>query len=84
LFVAHRSSLRGRSLPIEIFPLSFKEFVKFHELFADSPKTFGANTASLLRKAVKDYLEVGGFPKFKNWSPICVLKCYRGKLILSY
>jgi predicted AAA+ superfamily ATPase len=60
------TSLRGRSLAIEIFPFSFEEFLKFHGLFSDSPKTFGANTASVLRKAVKDYLEVGGFPEVQK------------------
>jgi len=60
------TSLRGRSLPIEIFPFSFEEFLKFHGLFPGSPKTFGANTASILRKAVKDYLEVGGFPEVQK------------------
>jgi uncharacterized protein len=60
------TSLRGRSLPIEIFPFSFEEFLKFHGLFSGSPKTFGANTASVLRKAVKDYLDVGGFPEVQK------------------
>ena len=60
------TSLRGRSLPIEIFPFSFEEYLKFHGLFSERPKTFGANTASKLRKAVKDYLEVGGFPEVQK------------------
>jgi len=60
------TSLRGRSLPIEIFPFSFEEFLKFHELFSHKPKTFGANTVSVLRKAVKDYLEIGGFPEVQK------------------
>ena len=60
------TSLRGRSLPIEIFPFSFEEFLKFHHLFSSRPKTFGANTAAILRKAVKDYLEVGGFPEVQE------------------
>lgn len=60
------TSLRGRSLPIEIYPFSFEEFLKFHGLFSGRPKTFGMNTASLLRKAVKDYLEVGGFPEVQK------------------
>jgi len=60
------TSLRGRSLAVEIFPFSFEEFLKFHMLFQDLPKTFGANTASVLRKAAKDYLEVGGFPEVQN------------------
>jgi hypothetical protein len=60
------TSLRGRSLAIEIFPFSFEEYLKFHGLFPDRPKTFGANTTSKLRKAVKDYLEVGGFPEVQK------------------
>ena len=60
------TSLRGRSLAIEIFPFSFEEYLKFHGLFSDRPKTFGANTTSKLRKAVKDYLEVGGFPEVQK------------------
>jgi len=60
------TSLRGRSLPIEIFPFSFEEFLKFHKLFSASPQMFGANTASVLRKAVQDYLEIGGFPEVQK------------------
>ncbi len=60
------TSLRGRSLPIEICPFSFEEFLKFHGLFSSNPKTFGANTASVLRKAVKDYLDIGGFPEVQK------------------
>ncbi|HBE44881.1 MAG TPA: ATPase [Deltaproteobacteria bacterium] len=60
------TSLRGRALPIEIFPFSFEEFLKFHGIFSDRPKTFGANTASLLRNAVKNYQEIGGFPEIQK------------------
>jgi len=57
------TSLRGRSLAIEILPFSFAEFLKFHGLFPEKPKTFSLNTTSILRKAAKDYLDVGGFPE---------------------
>lgn len=60
------TSLRGRSLPIEIFPFSFEEYLKFHKLFAQKPKTFGADTNAILRNAVKNYLETGGFPEIQN------------------
>lgn len=79
------TSLRGRSLPIEIFPFSFEEFLKFHGLFSGSPKTFGAHTTSLLRKAVKDYLEVGGFPEVQKLDPnlrIEVLQGYIDSVLL--
>jgi predicted AAA+ superfamily ATPase len=60
------TSLRGRSLTVEIFPLSFPEFLKFHKLFKDRPKTFGATTVSKLRKAITDYREIGGFPEVQR------------------
>ena len=60
------SSLRGRSLTIEIFPLSFQEFLKYHDLFESSPKRLSTKTVATLRKAVKDYLEIGGFPEVQS------------------
>lgn len=60
------SSLRGRSISTEIFPFSFREFLKYHQMFDKKPKTFGAKTASTLRKAVKDYLTIGGFPEVQK------------------
>lgn len=60
------TSLRGRALTIEIFPLSFFEFLKFNDRLDDKPETFGARTAATLRHAVKDYLIVGGFPEVQK------------------
>lgn len=60
------TSLRGRSLTTEIFPLSFQEFLKYHGLFDACPKKFGSKTASILRKAVKNYLDLGGFPEVQT------------------
>ena len=80
------TSLRGRSLPIEVFPFSFEEFLKFHNLFSNRPKTFGAKTVSVLRKAIKDYLEVGGFPEVQildRDSRIEVLQGYIDSVLLK-
>lgn len=60
------TSLRGRSLPIEIFPFSFPEFLRYHGYFQKIPKTFGAKTNATLRKAATDYLEIGGFPEVQK------------------
>ena len=60
------TSLRGRALTIEIYPFSFPEFLRYHNLLGDTPKTFGAKTASILRKAIRDYLEIGGFPEVQR------------------
>jgi len=60
------TSLRGRSLPIEIFPFSFAEYLRYHGLFSKKPKTFGIKTSSILCKAATDYLKIGGFPEVQN------------------
>lgn len=57
------TQMRGRSLPIEVFPLSFSEFMRFNSV--DLPRTRGAFTPrekGLLRRSVARYLEQGGFP----------------------
>ena len=60
------TSLRGRALSTEIFPFSFQEFLTYHEVFPERPKTFGSKTVSLLRKAAREYLNTGGFPEIQN------------------
>ncbi len=72
------TSLRGRSLPVEIFPFSFQEFLRYHNLFTDRPKTFGAKTRSILRKAAKDYLEIGGFPEVQRLRPNLRIEILQG------
>ena len=57
------TEMRGRSLDIEVFPLSFAEFLKFNGLMADIPKPpFTSRTAGALRHAMARYFEEGGFP----------------------
>lgn len=80
------TSLRGRSMPTEIFPLNFEEFLRFHKLFSVRPKTFGANTVAVLRKAVNDYRNIGGFPEVQNLDPnvrIEVLQGYIDSVLLK-
>jgi predicted AAA+ superfamily ATPase len=60
------SSLRGRSLTTEIFPFSFQEFLKYHNFFDKPPTKFGLKTISILRKAMRDYFEIGGFPEVQT------------------
>jgi len=60
------TGLRGRSLTTEIFPFSFSEFIKFHGFFKTVPNKFGARTVSILRKAIMEYLETGGFPEVQT------------------
>jgi hypothetical protein len=59
------TALRGRCLSTEIFPFSFQEFLRGQNLYLEAPRTFGAKTASILRKAANDYLDMGGFPEIQ-------------------
>ena len=60
------TSLRGRALSTEIFPFSFQEFLKYHEVFSERPNTFGSKNVSLLRKAASEYINIGGFPEIQK------------------
>jgi predicted AAA+ superfamily ATPase len=60
------TGLRGRSLTTEIFPFSFQEYLRYHNLFTDTPESFGSKTAAILRNAVKQYFETGGFPEIQS------------------
>jgi predicted AAA+ superfamily ATPase len=51
--------LRGRVLPVELFPLSFKEFLTFKQLIVETT-TAGRGR---LENALSEYLKYGGFPE---------------------
>ncbi|MDL1963507.1 MAG: ATP-binding protein [Deltaproteobacteria bacterium] len=54
------TSLRGRSISYEVFPLSFREYLSFRGITVDFyiPETKGA-----IYNALESYLEFGGFPE---------------------
>jgi len=54
------TALRGRSLTLEVFPLSFREYLAFRDL-PIVPSS--AANKSLLRAALEIYLQWGGFPE---------------------
>ena len=51
--------LRGRALPYELYPLSFREFLQFRGMEVE-PTTAGIGK---IEKALHDYLVYGGFPE---------------------
>jgi len=51
--------LRGRVLPVQVFPLSFREYLTFREI-SPEPTTAGRGE---LEKAFHEYLRLGGFPE---------------------
>ncbi len=57
------TSLRGRTLNCEIFPFSFREFLLASRVFSVVPEHPNSAESAKLRKAIGDYVKVGGFPE---------------------
>ena len=58
------TAMRGRSVPLEVFPLSFVEFLRFNSVLK-TPLSAGVYTSAqkgVLRNAMAKYFNVGGFP----------------------
>jgi uncharacterized protein len=60
------TSLRGRSLTTEIFPFSFREYLRFHEVDPGSTKRFGARARAEFQSMAGRYLVEGGFPEVQG------------------
>lgn len=61
------TAMRGRSIPIEVFPLSFTEFVRFNGIIDPLPKDgWTERERGTLRNAMCRYLEQGGFPDVQH------------------
>ena len=57
------TQMRGRSLDVEVFPLSFQEYLRFNGIVKSLPEpSYSSRTAGLLRNAMRRYIEEGGFP----------------------
>jgi predicted AAA+ superfamily ATPase len=74
------TEMRGRSLEIEVFTLSFSEFLLFNGVFTKIPvEPFSLATAGRIRNAFSRYFEVGGFPDVQNDLPR-----FRTKILQEY
>jgi predicted AAA+ superfamily ATPase len=60
------TSLRGRALSAEIFPFSFREFLRCHEIDVGTTERYGATTRATLQHMAARYLETGGFPEVQR------------------
>jgi len=60
------TSLRGRTLAYEVFPFSFKEFLKAKNI--DSVDKYSTIGKSGIVSALNEYLQSGGFPETTNLS----------------
>jgi predicted AAA+ superfamily ATPase len=62
------TAMRGRSVPLEVFPLSFGEFLRFNSVLK-KPLSAGVYTSAqkgVLRNAMERYFNVGGFPAVQD------------------
>ncbi len=60
------TSMRGRSVEAEVFPLSFEEFLLFHNVFKEVPRMFSPAAKSKICHALDQYFQIGGFPDVQN------------------
>ncbi len=54
------TNLRGRTLTFEVFPLSFKEFLRFHNV---TPNIHSSKSIAHIRNLLNTYVQYGGFPE---------------------
>jgi len=58
------TELRGRCLEIKVFPLSFKEFLKFKKIKIDIDAfQYSENEKTKAIKAIDEYIQFGGMPE---------------------
>lgn len=56
------TELRGRTLSVKVFPLSFKEFLSARGISVDIDHILHSRERPLIKKAFNEYLDTGGFP----------------------
>lgn len=56
------TSLRGRTLTFYLFPLSFKEFLRFKNVHIDKDFAYSASRFKI-KNLFQEYLDFGGFPE---------------------
>lgn len=59
------TSLRGRSLSLEVWPYNFQEYLQCHQIKLPK-KPFGNAGFDLMQNKLLDYFQMGGFPGVQN------------------
>jgi len=76
------TTLGGRSIQMELFPFSFKEFLSAKEF---SPRYFTDSEISRIKHFLNEYLESGAFPKIslkeKDFEKASILSSYTDTII---
>jgi len=71
------TALRGRTLSFELLPLSFTEYLQFHQI--DTSDTWSTRNTSIIQHAFEDYVTWGGFPELVHMD-----KQYKLKTLQEY
>ncbi len=66
------TALRGRNLTYRLFPLSFKEYLRFKELEIRAPLT--EDDRGLIRKYLDEYVHFGGFPEIVDYEELLKIR----------
>ncbi|MCF8366810.1 MAG: ATP-binding protein [Bacteroidales bacterium] len=62
--------LSGRYITHELYPFSFKEYLRFHNFEINTKSILPTNTRALIQKHFNDYFSIGGFPLYiKHQNP---------------
>jgi predicted AAA+ superfamily ATPase len=76
------TELRGKALPTEIYPLSFKEFLAFKK----TPETFSTKGSALIRADFNEFLKWGSYPVMphtEEFLRVAILREYFDIMILK-
>ncbi|MDO8498603.1 MAG: ATP-binding protein [bacterium] len=68
------TKLTGRYVPVELFPFSFKEYLKFKKLDLPDLKLLTTVQKGELKKAFRDYLQEGGVPQALQYPQVPIYK----------
>lgn len=60
------AGLGGRYIPVEVYPLSFKEYLSFYEVAYDELSLTATETKALFMKAYWEYITWGGLHESVN------------------
>ncbi len=66
------TTLRGRSLSYHLFPLSFKEYLKFKNFEIREPLI--EDDRGMIKKYLEEYMNFGGFPELVNYEEMLKIR----------
>jgi len=55
--------LTGRNISLELFPFSFREFIKYHGIVVKNADLLSTKDRGFLKKKLEEYISTGGFPE---------------------